>query len=51
MAKAIYRRWTRLFLAAMVRIQFGSPHWKHSELFFDKKALIPALQQLLASPL
>jgi hypothetical protein len=25
----------------------GSPHWKHSELFFEKKALIPALQQLL----
>jgi len=27
--------------------KFGSPHWKHSELFFKKKAFIPALQQLL----
>ena len=26
---------------------FGSPHWKHSELFFKKKDLIPALQRLL----
>jgi hypothetical protein len=27
--------------------EVGSPHWKHSELFFEKKQLIPALQQLL----
>jgi len=27
----------------------GSPHWKHSELVFEKKALIPALQHLLTS--
>jgi hypothetical protein len=27
----------------------GSPHWKHSELFFEKKALIPALQQVLSN--
>jgi len=26
---------------------FGSPHWKHSEPSFEKKALIPVLQQLL----
>jgi hypothetical protein len=32
------------FLASKV----GSPHWKHSELVFEKKGLIPALQQLLA---
>jgi hypothetical protein len=32
----------------VVRIQFGSPHWKDSELFFEKKQLIQALQQLLA---
>jgi hypothetical protein len=25
----------------------GSPYWKHSELFFEKKAFIPTLQQLL----
>jgi len=25
----------------------GSPHWKHSELVFEKKQLIPALQQFL----
>jgi len=25
----------------------GSPHLKHSELFFEKKQLIPALQQLV----
>jgi hypothetical protein len=30
-----------------VQIQVVSPHWKHSELFFEKKQLIPALQQLL----
>jgi hypothetical protein len=30
-----------------VRIQCGSPHWKHSELFFEKKQPIPALQQVL----
>jgi len=29
--------------------KIGSPHWKHSELFFEKKALIPVLQQLLAT--
>ena len=28
---------------------FGSLHWKHSELFFEKKELIPALQQLLTT--
>ena len=28
-------------------ISIGSPHWKHSELLFEKKALIPVLQQLL----
>jgi hypothetical protein len=27
----------------------GSPHWKHSELFFEKKQHISALQQLLAA--
>jgi len=32
-----------------VQIQFGSPHWKHSELFFEKKVLIPELQQLLVA--
>jgi len=26
----------------------GSPHWKLPELFFEKKGLIPSLQQLLA---
>lgn len=26
------------------------PFWKHYEIFFEKKALIPALQQLLISP-
>jgi len=25
----------------------GSPYWKHSELFFEKKALITALHRLL----
>jgi len=30
-------------------VQLGSSHWKHSELFFEKKRLIPALQQLLVS--
>ena len=28
-------------------LQLGSAHWKHSELFFEKKALIPDLQRLL----
>jgi hypothetical protein len=32
-----------------VKILAGSPHWKDSELFFEKKSLIPALQQLLIS--
>jgi hypothetical protein len=27
----------------------GSPHWKHSELVFERKQLIPALQQMLVS--
>lgn len=27
----------------------GSPHWKDTELLFEKKHLIPALQQLLVS--
>jgi hypothetical protein len=27
----------------------GTPLWKHSELFFEKKQFIPAVQQLLAS--
>lgn len=29
--------------------EIGSPHWKHSELFFEKKGLIPALQQLIVA--
>jgi predicted RNase H-like nuclease (RuvC/YqgF family) len=29
--------------------QDGSPHWKDSELFFEKKQLIPSLQQFLVS--
>ena len=29
------------------RKQLGSPHWKHSELSFEKIGLIPALQQLI----
>jgi hypothetical protein len=29
----------------------GSPHWKHPELLFEKKALIPALQQFLTNEL
>ncbi len=32
-----------------LEVELGSPHWKHSELFFEKKALIPALQQLLTT--
>jgi len=28
---------------------FGSPHWKHSELVFERKELIPALKQFLNS--
>ena len=28
---------------------YGIPLWKHSELFFEKKQFIPAVQQLLAS--
>ena len=28
-------------------IQDGSPHWKDTELLFEKKQLIPVLQQLL----
>jgi len=32
-------------------VQLGSPHWKHSELFFEKKPLIPDLQQLLTTGL
>ena len=27
----------------------GSLHWKHSELLFDKKGVIKALQQLVIS--
>jgi len=27
----------------------GSPHWKDTELLFEKKHLIPALQQLIVS--
>jgi hypothetical protein len=27
----------------------GSPHWKDTELLFEKKHLIPALQQLVTS--
>jgi hypothetical protein len=27
----------------------GSPHWKDTELLFEKKHLIPALQQLLVT--
>ena len=34
---------------ALVRIQARQPVWKHSELCFEKKQLIPALQQLLIS--
>lgn len=30
-------------------INLGSPYWKHSELLFEKKGLIPALQQLIIS--
>ncbi len=26
---------------------FGSTNWKHSELMFEKKALIPEIQRLL----
>ena len=33
----------------VVRIQFGSPHWKHSELFFEKKGLIPEIQRFIAA--
>lgn len=32
---------------SIVQIQLGSPHWKHPELLFEKKQLVPALQQLL----
>jgi sulfur relay (sulfurtransferase) DsrC/TusE family protein len=35
-------------VAQEVQIQLGSAHWKHSELFFEKKQLIPALQMLLS---
>ena len=31
-----------------VRIHSDQPLWKHSELLFEKKQLIPELQQLLA---
>ena len=31
------------------KVMIGEPNWKHSELFFEKKQLIPSLQQLLIS--
>jgi hypothetical protein len=37
------------FLLQISTLKIGSPHWKHSELFFENKSLIPALQQLLDS--
>jgi len=48
-AGALWNRVKVQLVNAMVRDQHCSPHWKHSELFFDKKALIPALQQLLTA--
>jgi len=36
-------------VSAYLKIARGSPYWKHSELFFEKKRLIPALQRLLIS--
>jgi len=30
-----------------VKLNVGSPHWKLPELFFEKKGLISAVQQLL----
>ena len=29
--------------------RFGSPHWKDTELVFEKKGLIPAMQKLLVT--
>lgn len=34
-------------IRGLLIFQIGSPHWKHSELFFKKKQHIPALKQLM----
>ena len=41
------KRWNISLIT--VRIPLARPHWKHSELFFEKKVLIPALPQLLTT--
>jgi hypothetical protein len=37
------------FFGSHFSFKIGSPYWKHSELFFEKKQLIPVFQQLLVS--
>jgi len=41
------RRWILAYCGNVITI--GSPHWKLPELFFEKKELIPSLQQLIVS--